>query len=137
MPVFKRQPKTTLRTVINELVDRSNTNTKRLRVLEQENEILKTRVNSLEKGILDQKKEINKLVADLNNKLTKMDQKIVKLERTAKQMINEIKKLVSTAKIKELEDLIQIYSPLKSKFITREELERILEEKKGGNQINK
>ena len=41
--VFAKQPKRTLRTIIRELVDRTNTDTARIRVLEQEKDIVKSR----------------------------------------------------------------------------------------------
>ena len=55
------------------------------------------------------------------------------IEKTMKDIINEIKKLATNTKLKELENLIDIYSPLKSEFITREEAQHLIDEKLGGS----
>ncbi len=131
MPVFgKSTPKRTIRSVINELVDRTNTNTQRLRILEQDIRTLKTRTNSIEKNTLNQTKKINSTLSKFEAKLTKTEDRILALERTIKEMVNEIKRLATLPKVKELEELIEIYNPLKSQFITKEEVERMIERKR-------
>jgi len=130
MPVFgEQQPKRSLHTIIRELVERTNTDTMRIRVLEQETDIFKSRVNALEQDMLNQKKQIKNSLSVFESKLAKQEETLRKLESTVKEIIKEMKKLASVAKIKELEHLIEIYNPIKSNFITREEAERLIEKK--------
>jgi vacuolar-type H+-ATPase subunit I/STV1 len=129
MAFAKQQPKRTLKTIIRELVDRTNSDNARIRVLEQENSTIKSRMDSLEQVILGQKRQADKALAELNSKIEKTSKRMMQLESTLKEIVKEIKKLATTSKISELENLIEIYNPLKSQFITREEAERMIEER--------
>jgi uncharacterized phage infection (PIP) family protein YhgE len=114
MPVFNQpKGKSDIQTIIRELVDRSNTDTSRIRVLEQEMESLKNKLDSVSQNMSEEKK-----VAEFSNMI--------------KQIIAEMKKMATTTKIKELESLIEIYNPMKSQFITKEEAERLVEERLEG-----
>lgn len=127
MTFTKQQPKQTLKTIIRELVDRTNSDTARIRVLEQEMGSIKSRNDSFEQAILNQKKQSEKVIADLTARLEKSNKRSIQIESTIKEIVREIKKLATTAKIKELETLVDIYNPLKSQFITKEEAERMIE----------
>ncbi len=129
MPVFRKQPKRSLHTIIRELVERTNTDTGRIRVLEQEGNIFKSRVNTLEQDMLNQRKQIQASLSGFESRLAKQEEMLRKLEKTIKEIVKELKKLASVAKIKGLEHLIDIYNPIKSSFITKEEAERLVEEK--------
>lgn len=130
MPVFdKKQAKKTVQSVINELVERTNSNTRRLRVLEQRGESLESRTNTLEKELLDHSKNLKKLIDEVSTRVTTEDDKILKVENTIKEIVTQMKRLATTADIRGLQGLIDIYNPLKSNFVTKEELERFIEEK--------
>ena len=125
MPGEKR----TVGSVLNKLIERVNSNIRRLRILEQESSIYKTRMTSIEQEITSQKNHFNKSVKDLDQKITKLEGSIVNMENTVKEIINQMKKVTTTTRIKELEQMIEIYNPIKSQFITREEAERIVDDK--------
>jgi len=124
-----KQPKKTLKTVLRELVERSNTDNARIRVMEQENDILKSRSKSFEQDLFSQKKYFEASITSVKKETEKTNDKTANIESTLRELIKEIKKLATTAKIKELETLVDIYNPLKSHFITREEAERMIERK--------
>lgn len=121
---------TTLHAIINELVDRTNSNTQRLRVLEQRNEVLSSRANTIEQEILNLNRHIQRVMLGIDTKTKKIEDRIRKSEGILKEVVKQMKKLATTSKISELEQLIEIYNPIKSQFMTREEVERIIEEKK-------
>jgi len=50
-------------------------------------------------------------------------------KRRLRDMINNMKRLAEKSEVAGLKELIEIYSPVKSQFITREEVENLLEEK--------
>jgi hypothetical protein len=124
-----KQPKRTLKSVLHELVERSNTDNARIRVLEQENDILKSRSKSFDKDLAALKGYFDKSLNSMRKDLDKTNSKVTSIESTLKELIREIKKLATTSKIKELETLVDIYNPLKSQFMTREEVERMMERK--------
>jgi hypothetical protein len=115
--------------IINEVVDRVNDNTKRLRILEQRSQIFASRMNSVEKEMLRLNKNIQKLVSGLEIRIKKQDERVFQTENTVKEIIKQMKKLATSTKISELEELLEIYNPLKSQFATREEVERMINEK--------
>ena len=129
MPVFAKQPKKTLRTIIRELVERTNTDSARIRILEQEKDIVKSRTDSVEQTVIGQKKQADKSLAGLEARIEKMNERMLQIESTVKEIVKEMKKLATVSKIKELESLVDIYNPLKSQFMTREEAERMIERK--------
>lgn len=125
--VFERKPPQ--EAYGTEVVRRINDNTRRIRVLEQRLDIIDSRIKGMEERIIDETgvlkkgfdqlaldiKEVSKELKELRGEFLKINQN---LEKTAKKH-----------EIKELESLVELYNPIKSKFITRDELERILEEK--------
>jgi hypothetical protein len=130
MPVFdKKQPKRTIQSVINELVERTNSSTQRLRVLEQRTESIDAKINSLEKDLLDYFRDLKKMVGDNDKGLVSGDERMLRMEGTIKEIVGQLRKLATSADIRGLQELIDIYNPVKSNFITREEAERIIEEK--------
>ena len=125
----QKKPRTA-RTIINELIEHVNNNIQRLRVVEQSLESTTSRVESLEQAMLQQRRETQKLLVDINAKIAELDSKVSRSDSTVKEIVNHMKKLVTEAQLKELETLIDIYNPVKSSFVTREELEKMLKEKK-------
>jgi hypothetical protein len=121
--------KTTLRDIINNLIEIANTNTRRLRVLEEKTENLITQLSSLQDNILTDRKKINKMISGLSSDISKQDERITRMEKITDEIIKQFKKVATESKIKELEELIELYNPLKSNFVTREEVERMIEEK--------
>jgi hypothetical protein len=124
-----RKP-TTLHAIINELVDRTNSDTQRLRVLEQRAEVLSSRSNTLEQEILNINRHMQEIILDLDARIKILEGVLKKNENILREVVKQMKKLATTSKISELEQLIEIYNPIKSQFVTKEEVERILEEKK-------
>jgi vacuolar-type H+-ATPase subunit I/STV1 len=120
--------KRTVSSVLNKLIERVNSNIRRLRILEQETGILKTRTNSLEEEGLAHKNQINKSLTEMSDRITKLDDRIANTETTIKDVIEQLKKATTTTKIRELEQLIDIYNPLKSEFVTKDEAKRMIDE---------
>jgi vacuolar-type H+-ATPase subunit I/STV1 len=123
-----RRP-TTLRTIINELVDRTNTDTQRIRILEQREGGLSNRMESIEQEVLNINKALQKLIINIDTGLKKRDKSITEMQATIKEMIKQLKKLASVSKVNELEAMLNIYNPLKSNFVTKEEVEQLISQR--------
>lgn len=119
----------TVGTVLNKLIERVNSTIRRLRILEQESSIYKTRINAVEEGMLNLRNQMSKSFQEVSGKITKLDERMGVIENTLKEIIAQLKKVTTTTKIKELEQLIEIYNPIKSQFMTREEVDRMIEER--------
>lgn len=124
--------KLTMRDIINELIERTNSNIRRLRVLEERSESLTSRMNTLENTLLGQGKDMKKSLSEVDTRVTEESDRIIKIETMIKDIVNQLKRAVTMTKIKELEELIAIYNPLTSKFITKEEVERLIQQRMKG-----
>ncbi|MCK4714557.1 MAG: hypothetical protein KAT35_03205 [Candidatus Aenigmarchaeota archaeon] len=127
---------TTLHTIINELVDRTNTDTQRIRALESWEKALNLRIESIERELLSINANLQKLASGLEKGLKKRDQGITELRNIVKEVVKQLRRTVSTERVKELEAMIDIYSPIKSNFITREEAENLIARSKSGRPKN-
>ena len=67
---------TSLHAIINELVDRTNSDIQRLRVLEQRNDILTSRSNAIEKEILNINRNIQRVMLSMETKNKRMEERI-------------------------------------------------------------
>ena len=120
---------TTLHSIINELVDRTNTDTQRIRQLESWEKGLDLRLESLESDVLNLNNSLQKLSADLETGFKKRDQEMNEIRNTIKEIIKQLKRFVRTEKLGEIQALLDIYNPLKSNFVTREEVEQMISER--------
>ncbi len=125
------KPKMLLRDIINDLIEISNTNMRRLRVLEEKTENLINQMNSLQDNFLNERKKMNDAISNLNSSIEKQKERMSKMEKILDEILKQFKKVATESKIKELEELIELYNPLKSNFVTREEVEKMIEEKLG------
>ena len=126
---FDKKEKRTARSVINELVERTNSNVQRLRVLEQRTQSTASRVNTLEKDFLQFAKDLKRIVQDVDMRVGTEDEKIIKVENTIREVVAQIKRLATSADVRGLQELIDIYNPLKSNFMTKEQVEQLIEER--------
>jgi len=130
MPLpFEKQPAVDISTMTNEMVRRLNEYSRRIKNIEQRLERMESRIDMIEETILNQ-------INDLKINLDKIGQKIMGVSDRLNVMENEIlrinKDLSKTAlksDIKKLETFIDIVNPITAKFVTKDELERALEER--------
>lgn len=120
---------TSMHAIINELVDRTNSDIQRLRVLEQRNDILTSRSNVIEKEIININRNIQRIMLNTETGNKKTGERIKKNDAMLREVVKQMKKLATTSKIIELEQLIEIYNPLKSQFVTKEEVQRMIGKK--------
>lgn len=133
MPVFGEknpQQRKTLRVVINELVDRANDNTRRLRILEQRAEILDARDSSTEQTMLQQYKELQARISSLEAMLKERGDLVGLLESRLNETVKQVKRSATTTEVQGLKESVELYNPIKSKFITRAEVEQMLARKR-------
>jgi CII-binding regulator of phage lambda lysogenization HflD len=128
MPVFgtTKPQRKTLRVVINDLVDRTNDNTKRLRLLEQRGEILDARDNSTEQTMLQQFKELQEQLKVIEVKVAEKSEMMGVLESRLNEVIKQVKKAAVRADVEGLKEMVELYNPIRSKFVTRSEVEQML-----------
>ncbi|MBU0530627.1 MAG: hypothetical protein ABIH52_01525 [Candidatus Aenigmatarchaeota archaeon] len=130
MPGVRKDGRRTVSSVLNELIENTNSDTRRLRLLEQNSSIDKERLNRIEKDLAEQKRTHMKDMETLQIKLEQQGVQMVKMENYIKEMIKQIKRSATKADIGGLEELVGIFNPLTSKFVTKQEVMQMIKEKK-------
>jgi hypothetical protein len=118
--------KLTIRDILNELVERTNSNMRRLRVLEEKADTMVLRMDTIEQAVREQRDALKKTATDLEKRMIEDSERVIRIEAGLKDMASKFKKVVTTTKIRELEELVDIYNPLKSNFVTKEEVQAML-----------
>jgi len=128
--VFEKET-TNMQSFNNEVVKIINANTRRIRSLEQRLDGLEMRIGAIEEKIINEMDalrknfdEIGMDIKDISKNLNELRNEILKINKT-------IDKTAKKAEVKELESLLDLYNPIRSKFTTREEVERLIDEKLG------
>lgn len=120
----------TVKNVINEIVRRLNEDARRIRDLETRMDRIDSSISTLEETVLNQlndlKIDFEKVVSKINSVADRMNQ----IENEIVRLNKELGKAATKADVKKIETYVEILNPITSKFVTREELERLLEEKK-------
>jgi len=119
----------TLGTILKDLVQQSNAHSRRLRMLEDRAGVMMTRTEAVEDAHHLQQKKGEQLAAEAAGRMKQLEGRVAELEKGMQEMVNEVKKLPTGTQVRELENLIQIFNPLKSQFVTREEIDVLLAEK--------
>lgn len=120
---------TDIRVLTSELVKRMNQDTRRIRNVEQRMDRIEMGISALEETVQTQmqdlKNNLGKIVSDIKN----VSEKLITIEAEISKMNKELERKVGKTELKQLEAYINLISPMTTKFVTKEELERAIEEK--------
>ncbi len=129
MAVFSKKRPSNLRLIINQLVERVNNDAKRLRVLEQRNGVIESRLNSIEQTMTGNYKEFIKVMRLQEKSIVGLGDNIREADGKISEIVRQFKRVATKADVKTLQNLLEIYNPIKSNFVTREELKNLLKGK--------
>jgi uncharacterized protein YaaN involved in tellurite resistance len=132
MAVFSKSPDERGERIISDLINRVNENVQRLRVIEQRMQAIDARINSDEQSLLSLNKNLQKSLAERDARIAAIEEKVEKIETAYKEILKQLKTAATKSSVDELRELVSIYDPLKSSFVTKEEMERFVEEKGRG-----
>ncbi len=129
MAVFSKSPDEKGERIIADLINRVNENVQRLRVIEQKMQASDARINSVEQNALSLTKNVQKSLDERDARIATLEEKVEKIETAYSEILKQLKTAATKANVDELRQLVSIYDPLKSSFVTREEMERFVEER--------
>ena len=112
-----------------EVIKVISTNTRRIRSVEQRLDGLEMRMGSIEEKIINEIEGIKKDFEEIHMYIRQISKNLSELRAEMLRMDKIINKTAKRTEVKELESLLDLYSPIKSKFTTRDEVERLIEEK--------
>lgn len=120
---------TETKAIITELVRRMNEDTRRIRALEQRLTRIDNSIDSLEYNTLTQLNDLKIKFEKIGNNLLEVSEKLTSIENEILRINKELEKTATKAEVKQLETFIELFNPVKSRFVTKDEMERMLEEK--------
>ncbi|MCD6483293.1 MAG: hypothetical protein J7K83_03445 [Candidatus Aenigmarchaeota archaeon] len=100
----------------------------RIRVLEQLTEKMDILISSLEKEVRDTEKRLLNRINEIDESIEKMDSRLRQVEVSLDKLKSEVDKKASKMEVKELSSLLELFSPIKSVFVTKEQVKMIVEE---------
>ena len=115
--------------VLTELVRRANETTRRLRALEERDSIIETRIGTIQDFVLKITEERKVTNESINERLTNIENDTIRINNELLRVNKSMEKMAKRTELKELESMMSIFSPLKTNFVTKGEVERMLEEK--------
>jgi archaellum component FlaC len=125
----KEQTPEDVRIATSEMVRRLNEASRRVKAVEQRMDKIESDLETLEDTALGQMNDIKvnlerilTKIGDVSNRLNVLESDIVRINK-------DLGKAATKAEIKQIETFIDIVNPITSKFVTRDELERVFEEK--------
>jgi uncharacterized protein (DUF342 family) len=115
--------------VLTELVRRENESSRRLRALEERSSLTEMRASTLQDSLLKMIEERKTFNEKINERLTNIENSILRIDNELMKINKNLEKMAKRTELKELENMLSFFNPIKTNFVTREEVERMLEEK--------
>ncbi len=117
---------TNVNVILQELVRRSNEDSRRLRGLEQRLDAIENRINNFENSGLEKTKKINSKFAEFELSMKTISEELMKLSAGIEKINKQVNKFARKQDLKEIERMLDLISPLKQEFVTKQELEEEL-----------
>ena len=108
--------------ILRELVRRSNDEGRRLRDVENRLIALEERVNSIESSVALFGRRNSERASDVEAKLKVIDDDLIKLKNVIERISRQWDKVATRRELKEMERMLDLLSPLRQEFVTRDEL---------------
>lgn len=124
--VFERTPPK--KDITTELVKRLNMNGRRIRSLEDRVERVENRVRGMEERVLEQMNTLKIDLERISQKIAYATQKLADINKEILRINKELSKTATKREVKEVQSFIDLVNPITAKFVTKDELERRLEE---------
>jgi uncharacterized protein (DUF342 family) len=115
--------------VLTELVRRENESSRRLRALEERSSLTEMRASTLQDSMLKMIEERKTFNEKINERLTNIENSILRIDNELMKINKNLEKMAKRTELKELENMLSFFNPIKTNFVTREEVERMIEEK--------
>lgn len=112
--------------IMQELVRRSNEDSRRLRALEQRLDAMENRLNTTENTSIERVKKMNGKFTELDVTVRSLTDELTKLNGNLEKLNKQAIKFARKQDLKEIERMLDLISPIKQEFVTKEQLEEEL-----------
>lgn len=114
--------------VVDKITKDVNTVGANLRILEERFSLMRSKGTTSEQGIIELERGLNKDLKSLNDQVNELKHELKDIFDKLRLIDSEMKNLTKKEDFKVVEKYLELWQPLE--FITRNELEKLLEEKK-------
>lgn len=123
------KPPTSEASISSEIVRRLNEYSRRIRDLEQRLDEIKNRSDTIEETILNQLGDLKLSLERVSQKIPSISDRLVTIENEVLRLNKDLDRTALKSDVKRIETFIDVVNPVTAKFVTRDELERALEER--------
>jgi len=127
--VFEKNAPDDMQTFGTEIANRINTNTRRIRTIEQRLTGVELRIGALEEKIIYEIDKLRKSFEQISVDIKAVTDNLSEIRSEILKINKNLDKTAKKAEVKELETLLDIYNPVKSRFTTKDEVVRIVEDR--------
>ena len=113
---------------LSELLKRINEDRRRMRMMEQSVERLENSLSALEETVLTQLNEFKFSLERVNAKNEAMAGRLTAVEANTAKLAKSTDKAATKLELRQLESFVDLVNPVTSKFVTKDELDRALED---------
>ena len=113
--------------VLTELVRRENESSRRLRALEERSSLTEMRASTLQDSFLKLSEEKRMFNEKLNERLTNIENSVLRIDNELMKINKNLEKMAKRTELKELENMLSFFNPMKTNFVTKEEVGRMIE----------
>ena len=121
-------PEKGLESIATEAVRRMNEHTRRLRALEEKNDLLGVRINLVEDRLLKTIEEIRTKTGIIEKRLKDIDNNFMRIDNEITKINKMLEKSAKKVELQELQNMLSLFHPLKSRFVTKEEVKKMIDE---------
>lgn len=115
--------------VLNELVRRADETARRLRMLEGRSEVVESRISSIQDTIIRTSKENRGELSELSTTVKRFESELLRLNNELSKISKNLDKFAKKSEVKAVENTISLLNPITSEFVTRDEVERLIQER--------
>ncbi len=115
--------------VLTEIVRRINEDRRRIKLMEQKTDRIENGVSSLEESAITQLGDIKITLGRINDKIDNVSTRLNKMEGDINKLKKVMSKNATKLELKQLESFIDLVNPITSKFVTKDELDRVLDDR--------
>ena len=118
--------------VLSEIIKRINEDRRRMRMLEQSVERLENSLAALEGSALSQMSDFKLMLERIGSKIEATSARLSAIEGNVSKLGRGMDKAATKLEQRQMESFIDLVNPVTSKFVTKDELDRALEEERVG-----
>ena len=123
----KDNPESALMT--NEMVRRLNEDSRRMKSVEQRIDRMEQQMETLESTALNQMEDIKISLEKMAAKITLIADRLNGIENEIARVNKDMSKMATKIDVKEVQTFVDLVNPITSKFVTKDELQRELDDR--------